>query len=235
MWRVTINGLLAHKLRLVLTSLAVVIGVAFMAGTFVLTDTLGSVFDDIFSETTKGVDAVVRSKQEVDSDVNGNQAPRTPLPESLVGVVEGVRSVAAAQGNVQGLAFVQGRDGDTIQHGGAPPLGLSWGPSRRFMQALTLEQGRRPEGPNEVAIDVKTADEAGYHVGDRVPIVFVTRTPERFRLVGTFKFGESGNLGGATLTAFDIPTAAAALRSCGSVRLDRCRQAVGSERAGARA
>ena len=62
MWRVTIKGLMAKKLRLVLTSIAVVLGVAFMSGTFVLTDTLGSVFDKLFTEATKGVDADVRAR-----------------------------------------------------------------------------------------------------------------------------------------------------------------------------
>ena len=71
MWRVTIKGLLAKKLRLVLTSIAVVLGVAFISGTFVLTDTLGSVFDNLFTETTKGIDAVVRTKRALDDDQPG--------------------------------------------------------------------------------------------------------------------------------------------------------------------
>ena len=73
MWRVTIKGLMAKKLRLVLTSIAVVLGVAFMSGTFVLTDTLGSVFDKLFTEATKGVDADVRSKRELDSGQGGSR------------------------------------------------------------------------------------------------------------------------------------------------------------------
>ncbi len=81
MWRVTIKGLMAKKLRLVLTSIAVVLGVAFMSGTFVLTDTLGSVFDKLFTEATKGVDADVRSKRELDSWRRaGFGAVATPCP-----------------------------------------------------------------------------------------------------------------------------------------------------------
>jgi putative ABC transport system permease protein len=81
MWRVTISGLMAKKLRLVLTSIAVVLGVAFMSGTFVLTDTLGSVFDKLFTDVTKGVDADVRAKRELDSG-RGNFAPRNPVPRA---------------------------------------------------------------------------------------------------------------------------------------------------------
>ena len=84
MWRVTLKGLLAKKLRLVLTSIAVVLGVAFMSGTFVLTDTLGSVFDDLFSQQTEDIDAVVRVRQALSDDQEGGFNPRNPVPEELL-------------------------------------------------------------------------------------------------------------------------------------------------------
>ena len=113
MWRVTIKGLMAKKLRLVLTSIAVVLGVAFMSGTFVLTDTLGSVFDKLFTEVTKGVDADVRSKRELDASQQAGGGGRNPVPDSLVEVVEEARGVKVAHGTVQGFATVVDADGDT--------------------------------------------------------------------------------------------------------------------------
>src|SRR5262245_52019893 len=114
MWRVTIKGLLAKKLRLILVSISVVLGVAFMSGTFVLTDTIGKVFDSLFTDTTKGIDAVVRTRRIVDED-QGNFVPRTPVPESLVPVVAGARGVKVARGSVQSLATVIDKKGDPVQ------------------------------------------------------------------------------------------------------------------------
>ena len=82
MWRVTIKGLMAKKLRLVLTSIAVVLGVAFMSGTFVLTDTLGSVFDKLFTDATKGVDADVRTQARARQRTRAASRRATPCPRA---------------------------------------------------------------------------------------------------------------------------------------------------------
>src|ERR1700694_2873605 len=105
MGHVTLKNLFAKKFRLVLTSIAVVLGVAFMSGTFVLTDTLGSVFDKLFTEATKGGGADVRSQRALDSG-QGGFAPRNPVPGTLVSVVDEAPGVRIAHGNVQGFATV---------------------------------------------------------------------------------------------------------------------------------
>src|SRR5262245_43422826 len=169
MWRVTVNGLLAKKLRLVLTSVAVVLGVAFISGTFVLTDTLGNVFDNLFTEATKGVDTVVRAKRELD-DENGF-GNRNPVPGSLVSVVERAPGVRVAHGNVQGSATVIGKDGETVQSSNGRGFGFSWLP-RPFGEANHVIRGHRPETDNQVVLDENTADDAGYRIGAQVPIVF---------------------------------------------------------------
>ena len=92
MWKVTFKGLFAKKFRLALTSLAVVLGVAFMAGTFVLTDTLGNVFDDLFANTTKGVDAVVRATKPFDARRQQRQ-PVDPSAGARVARVDGAVGV----------------------------------------------------------------------------------------------------------------------------------------------
>ncbi|MET0628704.1 MAG: FtsX-like permease family protein [Acidimicrobiia bacterium] len=204
MWRVTLKGLFAKKLRLVLTSISVVLGVAFMSGTFVLTDTLGSVFDDLFSQQATDIDAVVRAKLALSDDQQGF-APRNPVPEALVASVESVKGVAVAEGAVQGIATVVGRDGEQVVNGGAPPLGFNW-PSKPFASLYHLQSGSPPDSPDEVAIDEKTAKAAGYKVGDQVPMIFLTTPPGTYTLSGIFKYGESG-LAGATLSGFETDTA----------------------------
>ena len=130
MWRATFRGLAAKKFRLVLTSFAVVLGVAFMAGTFVLTDTLNNVFTELFTNTTKGVDAVVRSREpfKASNEQGGGEETRPPVPDSLVDVVSDVDGVDLAQGNLAGTALVIGKDGEAILNQ-APTIGVAWYPS----------------------------------------------------------------------------------------------------------
>src|ERR1051325_3583343 len=101
MWRGTLRGLTSHKLRFALTALAVVLGVAFVAGTFVLTDTINKTFTDLFEQTTKGVDVAVRSKDNI-SGQGGQQ--RAPLPASLLAKIKGTPGVLDAEGQVNGYA-----------------------------------------------------------------------------------------------------------------------------------
>ena len=212
MWRVTFRGLAAKKFRLVLTSLAVVLGVAFMAGTFVLTDTLGHVFDNLFESTTRGVDAVVRAKEpfEPSNEQGGGENTRPPVPDSLVDVVADVDGVELAQGSLAGYALVIGKDGDAIiNNQGAPTLGLAWYPRDDSVnKSLGLERGRQPRRPSEVALDLKTFKEGGFALGDKVKVSFTTVEPRDFDLVGVFLFGgKEDALAGATLAAFDPTTA----------------------------
>src|SRR5271154_6983213 len=120
MWRVTIKGLLAHKLRLALTSLAIVIGVTFIAGTFVLTDTLHNTFSTLFSNIYQNIDFQVRGVAQLGS---GGTATRNPLPASVLAPVRSVPGVEAADGSVAGYAQYVAPDGKAITTGGAPPLG----------------------------------------------------------------------------------------------------------------
>ena len=210
MWRVTIRGLLAKKFRLVLTSIAIVLGVAFMAGTFVLTDTLGSVFDNLFANTTKGVDAVVRAKEPFDpsNEQGGGEQTRPPVPASLVEIVDGVDGVALAQGNLLGYALVTGTDGEAILNQ-APTFGMPWFPPKQSVnQSNEIYEGRQPRAPDEVALDLKTFEDGKFKIGDEARISFLTVEPRRFTVVGTFLFGaKKDGLAGATLAAFDPETA----------------------------
>ena len=147
MWRVTIKGLLAHKLRLALTALAIVLGVTFIAGTFVLTDTLHSTFDTLFGNIYQNVDFQVRGVAQFGS---GGTATRNPVPESLLAKVRDVPGVEAADGSVTGFAQFIAPDGKAISNGGAPgtrrllrPRPADLGPAHRAGRAADDLERRR--------------------------------------------------------------------------------------------
>src|SRR2546423_15116069 len=108
--RVMIKGLLAHKLRLALTALSVVLGVGFVAGTFVLTDTLAHTFDNLFAEVNSKTDGQIRSTQKL-SPQDPAESDRGPVPASLLATVQKTSGAAEAGGYVQGRSAIVGKDG----------------------------------------------------------------------------------------------------------------------------
>src|SRR5947209_19997772 len=111
MWKVVLRGLASHKLRLALTALAIVLGVGFVAGTFVLTDTINKTFTDLFDQTTKGIDVAVRNKANV-SGQGGQQ--RAPMPAALLDRIKKVPGVQDAEGTVSGYAQLICTDGKPV-------------------------------------------------------------------------------------------------------------------------
>ncbi|MDQ4027193.1 MAG: ABC transporter permease, partial [Actinomycetota bacterium] len=204
MWKTTIRGLAAHKVRLALTALAIVLGVGFISGTYVLTDTMNSAFTNLFSDVTEGVDLYVR-RDSAFQGIEGNE-DRKPIPERLLADIAGVADVEVAEGTVTGYAQLVDENGDAITTGGAPTIGISWSGVGGGGGEFGIANGRAPQGPGEVLIDQATAEEHGFSVGDEVQILF-EGPPERFTLVGTAGSGESDTLLGATLAAFEPETA----------------------------
>jgi putative ABC transport system permease protein len=206
MWKVTIKGLLAHKLRLVLTGIAIVLGVTFISGTFVLTDTLHNTFDTLFSHIYQNVDFEIRGTAAfTDNSAGGNGAARKPIRASIVNDVRHAPGVSYAQGTVSGYAQFVARDGKAVSNGGAPTLGLSFDPNPQ-LSSLHLDHGRAPTTPNEVVMDEGTARKYHFGVGDHVRIL-LAGPPQTFTISGLVKFGTADNLAGATIAAFDLPTA----------------------------
>jgi putative ABC transport system permease protein len=202
MWKVTRKGLAAHKVRFVLTALAVIIGVAFMAGTSVLTATIQQTFDDLFANIYKNTDAVVRAPQVLDSDFGTGQRPN--VPASLVDVVKGASGVKAAAGQVSGpYAQVVGKDGKAVGGNGPPTFGLGWMTDPTLNQ-FHLVTGRAPRTDDEIAIDRHTADKGNLKVGDRVTVL-TTQPAKKYTVVGTVKFGTADSLAGASITLFTMP------------------------------
>ena len=209
MLKATVKGLLAHKVRLIMTALAIVLGVSFMAGTFMLTDTINHTFNTLFAQTAVGKDTTVRSKTAFTSTgFDATDVQRAPVPDSLIAAVRAVSGVKAADGTVQGYAQLVGKDGKPIGGSNGPPtFGANWVPDRQ-LSSFTVRTGRGPSNGNEVAIDATTFRTKGFHLGDRVTILSA-HAPRQFTIVGSLGFGSQDNLAGATFAIFDGPTAQA--------------------------
>jgi putative ABC transport system permease protein len=204
MTRVALRGLLGRKLRSVLTAVAIVLGVALVAGTLVLTDSIDKAFDNIFTDSRQGSSVVVSSKSAFDlTDDSGATAP--PLDDSLLQTVRSQPDVAEAEGKLEDNAQIIGDDGKAIVYGGAPNLGFSIDNGESRFNPLTLIEGSWPSG-KEVVIDGSTADKEGFKVGETVGVQ--GRGPvEDLRISGIVKFGSVSTIGGATLAGFDLATA----------------------------
>ena len=211
MRRVTIKGLLAHKLRFALTALAVILGVSFMSGTMILTDTISRTFDNLFADVNRGTDAYVRSAQSLSSGFGGPvRRQRARVPASLVPEIESVPGAAAAQGNLQFYAQLVDKKGDTVGNPqrGAPTFGFNWG-TVKALNPYRLEPGSHaPVGPDQVVIDAGSAKSAGFKVGDQVTIL-TQGPPAKYQIVGIAKFGDADSAAGASAALFDTPTAQA--------------------------
>ncbi len=207
MRRVAIRGLLARKLRSALTAVAIVLGVAMVSGTLVLTDTIEKAFDSIFSSSYEQTDAVVSGKKLVEWSQTGKA---TVSPE-ILGKIQALPEVEAAAGTILDLsgdanqAKILDKQGKAIQ-GNNPTFGLGVNPEDERFNPFRLVEGDWASGPNEVVIDVSTADAEGFRVGEQVKVA--GEGPVRsFTLAGIVRFGDVDSLGGATIALFDIATA----------------------------
>jgi putative ABC transport system permease protein len=200
MFRITLRNLRAHKVRLLLSGLAVVIGVAFVAGTYVFTDTLSKTFDDLFSSTVSDVELTPAVK----ADDNGLFVPT--IPASTLADVTAVDGVAKAEGSVfaQNVTLV-GSDGKAVVTGGAPTFGASWSDDQD-LSPYRLVDGKGPTSSGQVAVDQHTANKHHIKIGDQVHVL-VPGPRLSATVTGIFRFGSSGGLAGATLVAFDPKTA----------------------------
>jgi putative ABC transport system permease protein len=198
MLRATLKTLLAHRLRLGLTACAVALGVAFMAGTFILTATIRQGVDDLFTTAASGTDVIVRPAH---SDATSG---RPTVPASLLGRVRSVAGVALADGTVTDRAGIVDREGGIL--GGRVGIGASWPADPPLATRYPVRQGRPPAGPGEVAIDAASARRAGLRVGDQVGVV-VHGAARPFTVSAVVGFGHADGPGPVSLVAFDTYTA----------------------------
>jgi putative ABC transport system permease protein len=208
--RVALKGLSRRKLRAALTAIAIVVGVAMISGTYILTDTIKSAFGTVFTEVYKHTDVAITGKSALSKsgEESGEERRQAPaFSESLLATVRRVPGVAEAQGGVSDFAQLIGRDRKVISTGGAPPLAFSVHPhgNQRF-NPLTLVSGAWPIGPEEVAIDENTAERKHYKVGETIGVL-ARGAEQKMRISGIAKFGGVTSLGGATMAIFDFPVA----------------------------
>jgi putative ABC transport system permease protein len=207
MIRVALKGLLGRKLRAVLTAIAIVLGVAMVSGTYVLTDTIKAAFSTVFTTVYKNTDAVITGKSAVGNNRGGQNSTAPPsLPASLLTRVRALPGVADASGSISDLAGLVGHNDKVISRGGAPGLAFSYSPAGQRFNPLTLTKGNWPGGPDQAVIDSNTASKNHFSIGQQIGVV--ARGPvERFTIVGTAKIGGVSSLGGSTFAVFTLPTA----------------------------
>jgi putative ABC transport system permease protein len=203
MRNVTLKGLLAHKLRLLLTALAIILGVTFISGTFILTDTLHSTFTGLFANIYSKIDFQVRGVAQFGTKTTN--AVRDPIPEALLATVRGVPGVEAADGTLQGYAQFVAPDGKAVKTSGAPTLGIAYNNDPRT-SVLRIIAGGPPVTSGDVVMDEGTAQKYGFRVGQSVRMLFIG-PPRTFTISGIAEFGTAANLAGATLAGFTLPTA----------------------------
>ncbi len=229
MLRTALKSVWAHKLRLALTSLAIILGVGFIAGTFVFTDTINRTFDNLFADTFAGIDVIVQPEVEFTSGFSGPPA----FDESVLDTVAAVDGVEVAEGSVFGFAVIVDEAGDAIVPQGPPTLGGSWSADERFLGNAVVRDGRPPTGPGEVIVDARTAEANDLEPGDVIQVV----TPigsVTVEVVGTVGFGDSDNLAGATFAGFELREAQRVLDVEGQFHTVNVRAADGVEPAGLR-
>jgi putative ABC transport system permease protein len=202
--RFAVKGLSGRKLRTALTAIAIVLGVAMVSGTYVLTDSISNAFNAIFEQQYANTDAVITGKAAFDLGQSGTTtAP--PFPESVLADVKALPDVKAAIGGVGGEAQLIGKNGKAIVFGGAPNLGFSVDPTQPDFNSLTLSSGAWPKS-GEVVVDTATASKKNLAAGQTIGVQ-AEGPVETFRISGLVKFGAVDTIGGATLAGFDLPTA----------------------------
>jgi len=204
MFKLTWKGLWAHKLRFALTGLAVILGVAFMAGTQILTDTMGKTFDGIFESANQGVDVVVRRAAAVKSDFG--EEVRERVDTATLAKIRAVPGVDAAAGSIQGQAALVGPDGkaDAAQGFGGV-IGANWVEDQR-LNPFTIATGNAPRSPDDAVIDQATFDRDHHVLGDTITVLG-KGAPRPLTVVGTATFGDVGGLPGVTLVGVTDATA----------------------------
>ncbi|WP_240942622.1 ABC transporter permease [Planosporangium thailandense] len=200
MWRLTVSNALAHRSRLALTWLAVALGVAFVAGSLVLTDTSSQLLDNQFRTAAAGVDLTVRTAAAFNSAM-GVEVQRAPLPADVVGRVADTPGVDRARPIASGAGQLQVR-GRAVLPAGPTILG-TWADAP--FTAYRLRAGHAPHGPDQVVLDAATAREHAVRLGDTVTVS--ATTSKQLRVVGLTGVGDRDGLPNSNLVLVDLACA----------------------------
>ncbi len=187
MRRVSVRNVKAHKVRLALTIVSVVLGTAFVAGSFVFTDTLKATFTGIFADTAKGVDVRVTATDDRSSGV--------PLPE--LATISAIPGAGQVQTQIQSQIVLIGADHKAVQGGGAPSFGIGYN-ADAFGDPLTFTAGHAPSAGGEIALNEGAVKLSGLHLGSHTMIVVPAQGTVNVTLVGIYSTGaDSGGYVGA--------------------------------------
>lgn len=222
--RMTVRGLLARRARVLLTVVSIVIGVSFVSGAFILTDSFRRSFDQLFAELDRGIDLRVRGATAFGRGGGGN-----PVPAELAERIAAIDGVVAVEPSLDEPAVVLDANGDPVPARSGPQLGISW-TGEGVIGGRVLRTGVPPNGADEVALDETTAERIDAELGDVVQIAVAGGVRE-FTMVGTTGLGATrGQFAArATIAAFDPTTAQEVLDSSG--RFDSIDVAVADGRA----
>ncbi|MGV9457103.1 ABC transporter permease [Streptomyces sp. NPDC003635] len=195
-FRLSASSLRAHKRRFAGTFVAVFLGVAFLAGTLVMGDTLRASFATMFGNATSGTDAVVRSADAITTP-GESEGVREPVATDLADTLARLPDVAAAEPNIEGAGQLVGRDGDPIGGQGPPTLAGNWITDPE-LNPYQLAEGRAPEKSGEVVVNRGTAERGDLRIGDTTTL----RTPDpvRVTVVGLATFGGEDGMAQVTYT-----------------------------------
>ena len=212
MRRVALKGLWWRRGRALLTAFAVVLGVAMVTGTFILTDTINKAFDGIFQDSYSETSAVISGREVVKDAASGSAT----VPSSLLDRVRANTSVAEATGAIFNLSGTSdatkliGSDGEALGSSNNGQFGFGFAPDAGRFNPLSLTAGHWASGPGQVVIDKGTAADEGYEVGDKIGVA--ARGPARqYTIAGLARYSTESTIGGATIAVFDVPTAQALL------------------------
>ncbi|MDH6447749.1 MULTISPECIES: ABC transporter permease [unclassified Streptomyces] len=194
--RLSVSSLRAHRRRFAGTFLAVFLGVAFLAGTLIMGDTLRAGFDTMFGNATSGTDAVIRSADAITTP-GESAGVREPVPTDLVGTVEQVSGVAAAAPDIQGAGQLVGANGEPIGGQGPPTLAGNWIDDSR-LNPYRLAEGRAPRKSGEVVVNRGTAEKGDLKIGDTT--ILRTPDPVEVTVVGLATFGGEDGMAQVTYT-----------------------------------
>ena len=211
MLRVTLRGVRSHRLRFLLTAVAVMLGVSLVSGTYVLTDSLNNTFNSIVDQASVGTDVQVRGVASEAKTMDGTTL-RAPLPLTLTDKLKTVDGVSRVSPDLQGSVILVGKDGTAVRSGGAPALGFAF---QADDPVIKLVAGRGPTNKSEVAVESATLKRAKLAIGDRTKAL-IGNTPQDVTIVGEASFG--AGLAGATLTFVDPETARATFAPDGTVQ-----------------
>jgi putative ABC transport system permease protein len=200
------RNLSARKLRALSTSLAVFFGVAMIAGTLMLTDSVNRQFDTIFADVNAGIDVTVRPLVEVEGEFGF--APANGVDDSLIDEARAVDGVAQVQGSIgdDTAITILDDEGERVgpSQGGPPHIAASV--LEEPFEALVPVEGERPRADDQVAIDTETADDQDWAVGDRITITGPAGA-KHYTISAISRFGSEGSLGGASIAQFTLPEA----------------------------